>query len=298
MDRWKVQQEDSGQSLQNFLKKQLQNLSGKQVKWLINSGKCLLNGRSEHFSSRLVSLGDTIELYSSQIDKQPRQSEMVVNESILYHDDDLIAYNKPSGIASDSQDLLNALQSQFGKAILLHRLDKETTGVLLFARNEQAAKTMEELFKKRLVKKTYYAIIDGIPKKTSGIIENHLGKLHVYQGQTIWGQVQPEKGLYAKTLWEVKKSGKGSSLVMCRPETGRTHQIRVHLSGLGHPILGDHQYRRLWTCSYHPQRMLLHAANLAFEHPTTKKAVFLTSPLPEDFIEAMRYLYEEAKANG
>lgn len=291
MDRWSVQQKQSGQSLQVFLKTMLENLSGKQIKRLIDSGKCLLNSKPERFSSRLVGAGDIVELDASRSDKTHESNSFA--KTILYSDDDLVIYNKPAGIASDSKNLLASVQRDFGKVVLLHRLDKETTGILLFARNESAANLIEGLFKKRLVKKDYFAIVDGIFQKPLGTIENHLGKLSVYHGQTIWGEVQPEKGLYAKTSWEVKKSGKGASLLCCRPETGRTHQIRVHLSALGHPILGDHQYGRLLTCFYRPQRILLHAAGLTFKHPVTKKSLYIEAPMPEDFKKAVQALWEK-----
>lgn len=291
MNRWDVMQKQSGLSLQFFLKEKLEDASGKQIKRLIDSGKCLLNGKPERFSSRLVGVGDTVELDLAQPAQKTQKSIIAGTKSILSSDDDLIAYNKPAGISSDNKDLLDYLQERFGNAILLHRLDKETTGVLLFARNEQTAKAIENLFKKRLVKKTYLAIVNGIPARSSGVIENHLGKLQVYHGQAIWGEVSPEKGLPAKTLWEVKKKGNGAALLLCRPETGRTHQIRVHLSGLGHPILGDHQYGRSFTCPYRPQRVLLHAAEVAFEHPVTKQTVIIKAPLPNDFTEAMQSLW-------
>jgi RluA family pseudouridine synthase len=175
--------------------------------------------------------------------------------------------------------------------ILLHRLDKDTTGVLLFARNEVAAKEIENLFKKRHIKKTYLAIVRGIPSKSSGIIKNYLGKLHTYHGQTIWGAVSENKGLPAKTFWKIKKKCGDASLLICHPETGRTHQIRAHLSELGHPILGDHQYGGTTTGLYHPERVLLHASELTFEHPTTKKMIHIKSPLPEDFITAITYFW-------
>lgn len=289
MNRWDVLQKQSGLSLQFFLKEKLETASGKQIKRLIDSGKCLLNGKPERFASRLVGVGDTVELDVSSTESKKQNTKVGETKSILYTDEDLIAYNKPAGISSDHKDLQQYLQDRFGNAILLHRLDKETTGVLLFARNEQAAKAIEDLFKKRLVKKTYFAIVNGIPAKSSGTIENQLGKLHVYHGQAIWGEVL--KGLPAKTLWEVKKKGKGAALIICRPETGRTHQIRVHLSGLGHPILGDHQYGRSFTCSYRPQRVLLHAAEVAFEHPKTKQPILIKAPIPSDFSEAMKTLW-------
>jgi 23S rRNA pseudouridine955/2504/2580 synthase/23S rRNA pseudouridine1911/1915/1917 synthase len=293
MDRWEVSQKQSGISLQVFLKEKLgEGVSAKQIKRAIDAGKCLLNGKAERFSSRLVGFGDKVELDISPPKEKSKQVDIKESERVLYSDDDLIAYNKPASIVSDSKDLLDVLEKRFGSVILLHRLDKDTTGVLLFARNELAAKAIETLFKKRLVKKTYLAFVNGIPAKSSGVIENFLGKLHVYQGQTVWGAVLREKGLLAKTTWEIKKKGKGAALILCRPETGRTHQIRVHLSSLGHPILGDHQYGRAFTCDYRPQRVLLHAAEIVFEHPRTKQLLTIKAVLPEDFLDATKRLLE------
>lgn len=294
MNRWDVLQKQSGLSLQVFLKEKLgEGVSAKQIKRAIDSGKCLLNGKPERFSSRLVGLGDKVELEISPPPEKVKTTKTDQTARILYSDDDIIAYNKPAGIPSDSKDLLDDLQKHFGPVILLHRLDKETTGILLFARNEATARAIEAQFKKRLVKKTYLAFVNGLPIKAAGTVENFLGKLHVYQGQTVWGVVPKEKGLLAKTLWEVKKRGKGASLVICRPETGRTHQIRVHLSSLGHPILGDHQYGRSFTCDYRPNRILLHASEIVFEHPKTKHLITITTTLPDDFVEATQRLLEK-----
>lgn len=294
MKRWEVLSTHSGVRLQNFLKEKLgESVSAKQIKHAIDSGKCRLNGKPERFSSRLVGSGDKIELDLSHPSEKSQKKTHLLGEfqRVLYSDDDVVAYNKPSGVSSDSKEVLDALSKHFGSLILLHRLDKETTGILLFARNEMIARAIETLFKQRLVKKTYLAIVNGIPSKSFGTIENFLGKLHVYQGQTIWGAVPREKGLLAKTRWKMQKSGKRASLLICYPETGRTHQIRVHLSSLGHPILGDHQYGRLFTCDYRPQRVLLHASEIIFEHPRTKQVLHIRCSIPNDFIEASKCLW-------
>ncbi|HEV8052187.1 MAG TPA: RluA family pseudouridine synthase [Parachlamydiaceae bacterium] len=291
MNRWEVSAKHSGVSLQVFLKEMLgEGVSGKQIKRLIDAGKCMLNRKSERFASRLVGPGDKVELDISKPAEKVRQSNIADSTRILYSDEDIIAYNKPAGVASDSSGILDGLKKRFGACILLHRLDKETTGILLFARNEPVAAAIEKLFKQRLVKKTYLAFVKGIPSKTSGMIENSLGKLHVFHGQTVWGVVPREKGLLAKTSWEVKEKGKGSALLICRPETGRTHQIRVHLSNLGFPILGDHQYGSSFAGEYRPQRIMLHASEISFEHPKTKQPLNISSPLPDDFKEAMKLL--------
>lgn len=291
MIRWEVTQSHSGISLQVFLKEKMGGtLSAKQIKRAIDAGKCRLNGKLERFSSRLVGTGDQIELDEVNPVEKPQHSDFDEPGRILYADEDLIAYNKPAGVSSESHDLLESMQKKFGLLILLHRLDKETTGILLFARNEPTAKAVEALFKKRLVKKTYLAFVDGLPAKPSGTIENFLGKLHICHGRCVWGVVPRDKGHTAKTSWEIKTRGKNASLLICRPETGRTHQIRIHLSGLGHPILGDSLYGRSFVCDYRPRRILLHASEIAFEHPMTKQQIVVKSSLPDDFKQAAKQL--------
>lgn len=173
----------------------------------------------------------------------------------------------------------------------MHRLDRDTTGVLLFAKTAEALEAMVSLFRKHHVQKTYYALVAGVPKDKKGVVDNFLGKKHLYQGQTIWGAVSLDKGLRAVTEWEIEKSGKHAALLRCSPKTGRTHQLRVHLSEMGHPILGDFQYCRTFTSPYQPARCLLHAASLSFPHPITQTAMTLTSPIPEDFSEASKELF-------
>jgi len=290
MKKWEVAQKHAGLSLQSFLKEQL-GFSGKQIKRMIDSGYCSLNGRPERFASRLIGHKDVIEL--KDLPKVPK-SEIPNNEiesRILYTDEDLIAYNKPAGITSDNKTLLDSLSKQFGEVILLHRLDKDTTGVLLFARSKAVAGVIESQFRKRSVKKTYLAIVQGVPSQSSGIIDNFLGKLHVFHGQTVWGEVSKEKGLHARTSWKVQKKGNKTALLECHPETGRTHQIRVHLSGIGYPILGDHQYGASLSASYRPERILLHAAEIVLNHPKTNQSLLIKSPAPPDFIQTAEQLW-------
>lgn len=293
MNQWEVVQSQSGMSLQVFLKEMLGGtISAKQIKRAIDSGHCLLNQKRERFSSRLVGTGDIVQLQDPFPFKKVGRETASPLDRVLYSDDDMIAYDKSSGVLSDSKDLLEALKKRFGAVILLHRLDKETTGVLLFARNERTAKAIEALFKQRLIKKTYLAVVDGSPSQASGIIENFLGKRHAYHGQAIWGSVSEEKGMPARTHWECIEKGKEASLVRCRPETGRTHQIRVHLSGLGCPILGDYQYGSSFKCRYRPNRMLLHALEVTFHHPKDKRLITIKASLPDDFLEAAKCLLE------
>lgn len=291
MTEWIVSSEESGLKLQTFIKnKSPSEMTARQIKKAIEAGRCLCNGKIERFASRMVGRGDRISFDPLP---EPIESMINLNDSsyFLYADEHIIAYNKPPKIASEDGGLLSAVEKRFGKSILLHRLDKDTTGILLFARDDVTAKFMLDLFKKRNIKKTYLAIVDGVLTVTSGCIDNYLGKLKTYQGQTLWGSVPKEKGSHARTQWNVQKASSAASLIICHPETGRTHQIRVHLSELGHPILGDYQYGRSFKSNYKPERMLLHASEVNFEHPISHQLLKIAAPLPADMKTAAHQLF-------
>jgi len=264
---------DGEYKLIDFLKRQLgQHISARQIKRSIENNGCLLNGKVERFASHQVHSGDRVDF-----DFVVKEEIPIDISRVLYSDNHILAFNKPPGISSEDE----ALQIEPGLS-LIHRLDKETSGVLLFAKTEAIRKAMIELFRAKKIHKVYYAWVDGVPAKSNGIIDNYLGKRSAYAGQAIWGAVSASKGLHARTEWRLERQAKNASLLRCVPITGRTHQIRVHLSGMGHPILGDHQYGRTFRCPYRPQRCLLHASEIAFEHPATGKSLAIQAPLPED----------------
>lgn len=287
MAQWIVSEESSGISLQNFLRSKLaKEISAKAIKRFLDTGHCTLNGRIERFGTRLVGKGDKIVFHTPELNPLEKSSKQQFK--ILYADSDILVIDKPSGITSDDKCLQEYLQKEFGAIILLHRLDKETSGVLLFARNEAAARAVENQFKQRTIEKRYLALVDGIPKMQAGCIDNFLGKLKIYEGQTIWGEVTSQEGLKAVTYWNVLKAANMHALLQCYPKTGRTHQIRIHLSSIGHPILGDHQYGRNIISSYKPPRILLHASELSFMHPTKHERVTMSAFLPDDFSKAVK----------
>lgn len=292
--KWEVSKEDSGIKLLAFIKSQLkESYSSRQLKDAIERGLCQINHRVERFASTMLGEGDIIVFHLDRL-KSVLSVTSVSQSRVLYVDEDILVYNKPVGVVSDDPEFLKGIQKLFSGSRLVHRLDKETSGALLMARHQPVFLALCELFKARVVSKTYLAIVDGKLKKHSGVIENYLGKLHSYQGQTVWGKVSQEKGVFAKTSWKLQKKGSEASLIVCYPETGRTHQIRIHLSGLGHPILGDNQYGRQFECSYIPQRCLLHALEISFEHPVKKEILTIKAPIPEDFKEAMTILFPES----
>lgn len=287
---WKVLPEESGMKLQAFIKLKLDDsISARQIKQAIENNCCTVNTRIERFASYNVGTGDTVKLKMDIPQDKPVAIKFEQNR-VLFEDSNYLIYDKPANISSDSNEFLKTIQRKLPYLALAHRLDKDTTGVLIFAKNELALSAILALFKGRLINKEYIALVDGIPTKEKGRIDNLLGELKRYQGQTIWGSVAT-KGLPAITDWEIKRKGKGVALINCYPKTGRTHQIRVHLSEMGNPILGDFQYGKRFLCVYKPARCLLHAAKVSFIHPTTGKAIEVSSPIPADFAEAIEKLF-------
>jgi len=277
MDKWIVGEAEDRLKLFKFLKSKYDRTSLKQIKKLLEQNACTVNGVVERFASVLIHQGDLITFKLTEI--TPHEESFFLKQNVLYEDEDLFVYNKPSGITSDSFKT---------KILLIHRLDKETTGVLMFAKNKQFLDAMISLFRKHLVKKVYLALVDGKPTKKEGQVDNYLGKKHAYEGQSIWGSVPKEKGLHAITEWKVEKSGNDFSLLKCIPKTGRTHQIRVHLSEMQMPILGDYHYCKQFKSTYEAKRCLLHALKVSFIHPRTGLKIEIEAPLPADFLLAVQ----------
>jgi len=287
---WTVSAQEQGQKLLTFLTHQLQGqLSTRAIKRLIDSNCCQLNGRTDHFSSTLLSLGDHIVLKIPE-EKQhlPKFFEF---SRLLFEDEYLLVYNKPAFINSDEQGIIRLLQSYYPSLILVHRLDRETTGVLLFAKNQSIFKAFVQQFKQQQVFKQYQALVDGIISHKKGRIENALGKKRQVDGQSYWGSISSSQGLHALTEWQRKKTGAQATLVTCWPKTGRTHQLRVHFAEMGHPILGDFHYSQQFRCTYRPNRILLHAEKMTFCHPVTHQTITICASLPEDFILAEQKLF-------
>jgi 23S rRNA pseudouridine955/2504/2580 synthase/23S rRNA pseudouridine1911/1915/1917 synthase len=277
--QWRVTKKEAGMRLLAFLREKCPEApSVKALKRAIDSKRCLVNQQIETFSSSTLEENDIVSL---SIDAFETKKSAKI--SIIHEDDDLLVINKPAGIVSDSRSL-------HLKATLVHRLDKETSGVLVLAKNSHAKEKLVEAFKKRGVTKLYLAIVDGVIAKDEGKIENYLGKKQSYQGQTIYGSVPEKKGLQAITFWKCLQRGKTASFVSCEPITGRTHQLRVHLSEIGHPILGDAQYGKRFRCPFKPCRNLLHAYQIAFNHPTTGRPLKIIAPIPADFKHALTEL--------
>lgn len=248
-----------------FLHRHLPNHSLNRLKKAIDSGKVRINGKTEKFHSSPVGARDTVEI--ELVSAAPQKIE------VLFEDDYFLIINKPAGLACESVK----------RGDLCHRLDKETSGCLLIAKSKDALRAGEALFKLREMTKTYLAAVEGIPVKDSGTISKPLAKKGSLKGQTVWGV--DEKGVSALTVWKKIKAKDKVSLLECEPKTGRTHQIRIHLASIGHPILGDHTYHKTQSFSKGSPRILLHAYRLAFAHPFTKDSILITAPIPKEIEE-------------
>ena len=263
--------QESGMRLLAFVRKHCEgNSSVKGLKRAIEGKGCKINGRVETFSTRILKAGDVVQL---EVVKSEKRASLV----FLYEDQDLIVCDKPAGLVCDQKNF---------PAKLVHRLDKETSGVLILAKREEIYQKMVELFSEKKVKKHYLALVDGEVRKKEGRIQNRLSKKHSYQGQTIYAS--SVKGEEAITLWTCLGTHAGVSLILCEPITGRTHQLRVHMKEMGHPILGDHQYGTHFKSKLSPKRHLLHATKISFPHPKGEGIVEVLSPLPGDFLETLK----------
>ena len=250
-------------SLLAFLKEQT-NLSGREIKRILEVGGCRLNGKIERFGSTKLQSGDQVTFRRLKPQEKP-------SLTVLTQDKEFTLFNKPSGVTT---------APEIGHH-LVHRLDKGTSGVLLMARTLPMKKALEALFKKREIQKTYVALIQGKPRKSEGTIQNLLAKKGAYQGQTLYGSAKT--GQKAVTHWKILEQRKGYALVELHPETGRTHQLRVHMAEMGHPILGDLQYGRQANFPAEIDRLCLHAYRLAFKHPETGQRIQATAPIPKLF---------------
>lgn len=288
MSTWKVSPSEQGMKLIDFIRQHIESeCSLRQIKRWIEGNLCTINGKTERFASTLVIAGDAIELATSHTDAPTTKKRPSDTHSVLYQDADLLIYNKPAGIACTDSVFLKSLEPICRGLLLIHRLDKGTSGALMLAKNERTRLAMIEQFKKKKVLKKYFALVDGVVRNEKGVMESYLGKLAAFQGQSVWGSVTKDQGIHAETRWRIFQRGREATLLECVPVTGRTHQIRVHLSEMGHPILGDYQYGKKFVSSYRPHRSFLHAFSLSFEHPFTLTPIYVEAPLPHDFKEGI-----------
>lgn len=230
---------------------------------------------------------------------------------VLYEDAHLLAVNKPPGMVvhpapgARRGTLVNALAHRLGvlagvgpadRPGIVHRLDRDTSGVLLVARTAAALEALARQFRERTVEKRYVAIVRGRVAKASGVIDQPIGRHPVERKRM---SVHGRRARHAVTRWEVVERLGDATLLRLAPETGRTHQLRVHLAAMGHPVLGDRVYgrrgRRSVAADAEWPRQALHAEELRFAHPVTCAPLTVRAPLPEDMEAVLNRLRAEAR---
>lgn len=263
---------------------------------LIMAGVVRLNGKPVRLASKALVPGATIEadvdLRKLFDDSPSRDQEFELTpDRILFEDEDLIAVDKPPGLPShptvdQKRDNLLSIVQRFLNAYVgvHHRLDRDTSGVVLFTKSQRANAPMAELFYGHRVVKTYQALTARPSKskaeiRTQWTIKNYLGKVSSKSKRARYGAVD-SNGVLAETSFRLLAEYPRGLFIEAVPKTGRTHQIRVHLSEYGLPILGDDLYGKEPEIA---PRLMLHAAQLIFPHPFTRREILVKSPQPEDF---------------
>ena len=284
--------------LDRFLVRHAPEFSRARIQSFIRNGFVKLNEAASR-PSDTVRMGDRVMLVEPPVKLLDLQAEAIAL-SVLFEDNDLIVINKPAGISvhpgagRNSGTLVNALLAHCrnlsgigGKQRpgIVHRLDKGTSGCLLVAKNDAAHLDLSRQFAARTVEKIYLALVAGKLRRNSGSINAAIGRHRVHRKKMA---IAREGGREARTDFKVVGSGVAVTLLECRLHSGRTHQIRVHLQHLGHPVLGDRDYARARAGKF--PRPMLHAWKLAFDHPQTKARMRLVADLPADFESATREL--------
>jgi 23S rRNA pseudouridine1911/1915/1917 synthase len=309
--QFKVLEEDSGKRLDILLSEKKTLLSRSQVQKAIKDKRVWVNHVNQKASYR-VSPGDVIEI--DIIDPVPLQAQSEnIPVEIVFEDPWIVVVNKPAGMVvhpasgNYSGTLVNALLyhcktlSGIGGVIrpgIVHRLDKGTSGVLVVAKNDLAHQSLGEQFKKHTVLRRYKALVFGTMDNNSGTIKGLIGRHHIHRKKM---STKPRKGRNAVTHWEVKEEFDSFTFLEATLETGRTHQVRVHLESIGHPVVGDQVYgsskrlrsvvsKKVLDVLKGINRPLLHAGSLQFVHPEKGAPMAFEAPLPVDFSHVLEVL--------
>lgn len=299
-----VSEDEDGQRLDRFLQKHLKGTPFGLLQKLMRKGQIRVDSKRVKASTRLEK-GQSVRIppiEEKSFEEKKRLSDQDVDfirSLVLYDDGDIIALNKPAGLATQGgtnikrhiDGLLDGLMDEHKvRPRLLHRLDKDTSGVLLLARSANMARDMGKIFKGRDIRKIYWALTVPAPEMNNGEILAPICKAGGAGQEKM--VVDLEEGQASTTLFDVvERAHKQVAFVAFWPRTGRTHQIRVHASHMGCPILGDGKYggqEAFLNDMNHVKRVHLHARSIRFTHPKTRKMVEVFAPLADDLKESWK----------
>lgn len=300
MKNYIVNEEENSKRLDVYIASKDEETTRSSAQRQIEQGNVVVNGKKITKVSYKVSEGDKIEIE----EQEPVESELKAQDipiDIIYEDKDIIVVNKPKGMvvhpANGNPDgtLVNAIMaickdslSGIGGEIrpgIVHRLDKDTSGLLIVAKNDMAHVNMSEQIKRHEVKKTYIALVRGIVKENEATIDMPIGRSNSDRKK----MAVTKNGKNAVTHIKVLKRYDKYTLLEINIETGRTHQIRVHLAHIGYPVIGDYIYSN-GKNEFGIVGQCLHAKSLEFKHPITGKDMKLEAPLPEYFEKVLQEL--------
>ncbi|WP_207458612.1 RluA family pseudouridine synthase [Azospirillum sp. SYSU D00513] len=315
-----VPEEAAGERLDKALAAGLEGLSRSRVQALLEQGCVREGGRTVTDPSMRIRFGQTFDVFIPEAeDAEPEAQDIPL--AVVYEDEDVLVIDKPAGLvvhpAAGNPDntLVNALLAHCGDSLsgiggvrrpgIVHRLDKDTSGLMVVAKNDRAHAGLTEQFADRSLSRTYQALVWGVPSPREGRIEANIGRSSADRKKMA---VVTGGGKHAATRYRVLKSfGRSAALIECKLETGRTHQIRVHMTHAGHPLVGDPLYGRgrssrsggsFASALPEPQRgelvgfprQALHATGLSFIHPTRGETMRFTVDLPADLQGLLRSL--------
>jgi len=284
------------------LTRHLEDFSRSRLQNLITQGNVLVNGQIANKKNSLLEIGDLVQVNVPASRELSEVEAQDIPLTILYEDEDLIIVNKPSGLvvhpAPGHPDgtLVNALLAHcqdlrgiggVERPGIVHRLDRDTTGAMVVAKNDYAHQHLQQQLKEKTARREYWGIVHGSPRITSGIIDQPIGRHRIERKKMA---IVAQGGKEAITHWQLKERLGSYSLLNYRLETGRTHQIRVHSTFMGHPIVGDSLYGSGKSPGVRLEGQALHAWQLSLIHPRTAKELTVTAPPPENFNKLLSLL--------
>jgi len=309
-DRFQVPGELAGTRLDRVLAALIPDLPRTRLREMIEDGRVSVEGAPERRPATRVREGSRLEIERVERDRSRPGAPAGAELAVVHADEHLVVIDKPAGMvvhpgpvvrggtvaerAAEAYGPLPVLQAEDRPGIV-HRLDAETTGLLVVARTAEAGAELLRQFREREVEKHYAALVHGVPRFDSEWIETPIGRDPRRADRM--AVVAEGEGRAAETYYEVRERFGAQARLDCRPHTGRTHQIRVHLASIGHPVVADELYkgrgaavRDLPDGAPRMQRHALHAERLAFVHPATGERVEFTAPLPDDLAACLAWL--------
>lgn len=296
-----VSAEDNGLRIDKYLSDHMEEMSRSYLQKLLKSQDVMVNEKTVKANYKVAS-GDIISVSVPEpeaVDIKPEDIPL----DILYEDQDLIVVNKPKGMVVHpsaghySHTLVNALMFHCRDELsgingvmrpgIVHRIDRNTTGSLLVCKNDFTHNHIAEQLKEHSIKRKYRAIVHGVLKEDNGVVDAPIGRHNTDRKKMA---VNYKNGKTAVTHYHVLERFSNFTYIECQLETGRTHQIRVHMKSIGHPILGDDVYGPA-KCPYRLEGQTLHAMILGFIHPRQNSYMEFSAPLPEYFINLLKKLY-------